>query len=113
MIEREELLAFEFYKKKPFKGSDKGARYMITKKNRETGETDEEGNPVTVTVLAAYSWPEPFSFEATKDEVKEEKDFPFSEEGLDEARGWLNEIHDSVAAKAQTPLESCNHRRDE
>ena len=31
MINRPELLALEFYKSRPFKGSDKGIRYMIQK----------------------------------------------------------------------------------
>lgn len=31
MINRPELLALEFYKLRPFKGSDKGIRYMIQK----------------------------------------------------------------------------------
>lgn len=82
MITREELLAFEFYKKKPFKGSDKGIRYMITKREED--------------ILTAYIWPEPFSFEATPDEQKIQCDFPFSEEGLCCAMDWINNSRNQV-----------------
>ena len=81
MIERKDLLAFEFYKKKPFKGSDRGMRYMITK--------DEDR-------LKAYAWLEPFSFEVTPDEKKISELFDFSEEGLVEAMNWLNKIRGTM-----------------
>lgn len=84
MINRPELLAFEFYKLRPFKGSDTGVRYMLQK------EED---------ALTAYIWPEPFCFEATPDEKKGSKQFEFSEEGLCEAIDWLNENHDAYAYK--------------
>lgn len=87
MIERKDLLAFEFYKKKPFKGSDKGMRYMITK--------DEE-------VLKAYAWPEPFSFEATSEDKKISEEFEFSEEGLAKAVDWLNSVRKIVADKGDS-----------
>lgn len=92
MINRPELLAFEFYKLRPFKGSDKGIRYMIQK------ETIGE-EPETRTVLKAYIWPEPFCFEVTPDEEKGSEQFDFSEEGLCAAIDWLNENHDKYADK--------------
>lgn len=85
MITREELLAFDFYKKKPFKGSDQGIRYMITKGGED--------------ILTAYIWPEPFCFEATPDERKIHCDFPFSEEGLCEAMNWINHNRNRVLEK--------------
>lgn len=109
MIKRPELLALEFYKSRPFKGSDKGIRYMIQKdtveiesENSETesdsenaGESSEKKE--TKTVLTAFIWPEPFCFEVTPDEKKGSKQFDFSEEGLCEAIDWLNENHDAYA----------------
>ncbi len=82
MVTREALLAFEFYKKRPFKGSDRGIRYMITKTEPE--------------MLTAYIWPEPFCFEATPDEQKIHCSFPFSEEGLCEAADWINRNRQQV-----------------
>ena len=105
MIKRPDLLALEFYKSRPFKGSDKGIRYMIEK---QTVEIEPEGGAAaddgaedvqkeTKTVLTAYIWPEPFCFEVTPDERKGSKQFDFSEEGLCEAIAWLNESHDEYA----------------
>ena len=51
MVNRVDLLAFEFYKKKPFKGSDTGARYMVTKEEVVSGVAEdgtEEGNQVAL-----------------------------------------------------------------
>jgi hypothetical protein len=87
MIERKDLLALEFYKSRPFKGSDKGIRYMLSK------EADEDGADIFV----AYIWPEPFSFECTEDEKKGSEKFEFSEEGMCKAVEWLNEKHDDYA----------------
>lgn len=92
MIERPELLALDFYKSRPFTGSDKGIRYRIGKEERQQGEGEE-----SKTVLTAYIWPEPFCFEVTPDEKKGSRDFEFSEEGLCEAIAWLNESHDAYA----------------
>lgn len=89
MIERKELLAFEFYRKKPFKGSDRGMRYMISK------EEDR---------LKAYAWPEPFSFEVTSEEKKIFRLFDFSEEGLTEAMDWLNSVQKQIASEAREPI---------
>lgn len=89
MIERKDLLAFEFYRKKPFKGSDRGMRYMIIK--------EEDW-------LKAYAWPEPFSFEATSEEKKIYSLFDFSEEGLTEAMNWLNSVQKEIASEAREPI---------
>ena len=104
MINRPELLALEFYKSRPFKGSDKGIRYMIQKDTveipseaeKQEGDSAEESKPETKTVLT-----EPFCFEVTPDEKKGSKQFEFSEEGLCDAISWLNESHDEYAYKKQ------------
>lgn len=95
MIDRKDLLALNFYKGRPFTGSDSGIRYMIEK---QTPEEEDDGNNQgnqKKEVLKAYIWPEPFCFEATPDERKGSRIFDFSEEGLCEAAAWLNEKHDS------------------
>ena len=50
---------------------------------REEGE--EEEKPVLKVIL----WPEPFALKHTPDEQKVTRDFPFSEEGLDEIYEWI------------------------
>lgn len=84
MIERKDLLALEFYKSRPFKGSDKGIRYMLSKEKSE-----EEKD-----VFKAYIWPEPFSFECTDKTKIGTEVFEFSEEGMCMAVEWLNSKHD-------------------
>ena len=66
MISKEKFMPMEFFKKEAFKGSIKGMRYRVKK--------EEEG-------LEAVVYPEPFCFEATSEEKKIRKMFPFSEEG--------------------------------
>lgn len=77
-MERIDLFHLPFYKKENFTGSDRGLRFWI-------GKAEEE----TKTVLRVIVWPEPFALQYTEDEKKHHKDFPFSEEGLDEIYEWL------------------------
>ena len=39
-------------------------------------------------------YPEPFSFEVTAEEEKTYREFPFTQEGFDEAVAWLNEEYE-------------------
>lgn len=68
-----------FYKNKAvLVASYRGMRYQV----KQSEETEEK-------VLSAVVWPEPFCFEKTPEEKKTEKQFPFTEEGLDEAYEWI------------------------
>ena len=94
MVARRDLFHLPFYKKEAFTGSDRGLRFWIGKTELAAGERTE-------TVLRTVAWPEPFAMEHTADEKKTVKDFAFSEEGLDEAYGWLlGEGRDEALAKA-------------
>lgn len=85
MVERMDLFHLPFYKKEAFTGSDRGVRFWIGKTQIPwAGEEDAED-----TVLRTIVWPEPFALQATPEEQKREKSFPFSEEGLDEAYAWI------------------------
>ena len=88
MIERKDLFHLSFYKKMRFTGSYRGMRYLITK----AAESDEEN---AKDILRVIVYPEPYNFEHTPDEEKSHCDFPFTEEGLDEACDWLNKQHES------------------
>lgn len=87
MIERNDLFHISFYKKTHFTGSYQGMRYYITKAKASEAEDAAD-------VMRAIVYPEPYSFENTPDENKIHADFPFSEEGLDQACGWLNERYE-------------------
>ena len=63
-------------------------RYLITKEK----PPDREHAPA---VLRAYAHPHPPTYEQPPDEDKTHSDFPFSEEGLDMACGWLNEQYEN------------------
>lgn len=63
-------LSILFLKKEAYTGSHHGIRYRLSK--------DED-------TLKACVYPEPYCFEATKDEQKTWKDFEFSQDGLQEA----------------------------
>lgn len=85
MIERIDLFHLPFYKKEAFTGSDRGLRFWIGKT-----EIPKEGSEEAAdTVLRAIVWPEPFALKHTPDEQKTHRDFPFSEEGLDQIYDWI------------------------
>ena len=98
MIERIDLFHLPFYKKEAFTGSDRGLRFWIGKTELPSEKEDEEGE----TVLRAILWPEPFALKHTADEKKITKDFPFSEEGLDQVYEWvLGDGRDLVIEKTE------------
>ncbi len=58
-------------------------RYRIEKK------TEEESEPLFLVTI----FPGPYGFEATPEEKKQSKTFPFTEEGLSEVCDWLNQSY--------------------
>ena len=81
MIQKKDLLAFDFYKKEKFTGSFCGMRYLI--------EKEEEGDAGQ---FAVYTWPGPYSFGATQ-KKKDKQVFPFAEESLDKIADYLNQMY--------------------
>ena len=73
-------LSTKFLKRENYCGSHNGMRYMIKK--------GDDG-------ITAYVYSEPWAFEMTPEEERLSKEFPFSDEGVNEAIAWLNETHDS------------------
>lgn len=84
-------IAVAFIKKEPMTGSYKGMRYKLSK----------AGDNIQVCI-----WPEPFNFVTTKDELKQYREFPFSEEGKDEAVDWMNAQVDEQAMLWESALDS-------
>lgn len=87
MVERIDLFHLPFYKKEAFTGSDRGIRFWIGKTEipKEGAGEEEEAE----TVLRVIVWPEPFALKHTDDGKKIHKDFPFSEEGLNQVYDWI------------------------
>ena len=68
-------LSVKALKKEPFSGSQGGMRYYIA----ASGDS-----------LAAYVYPEPWCFEATPEDQKTWKEFPFTQDGLSDAVAWID-----------------------
>ena len=73
-------LSVNFLKKEAYPGSHAKTRYYLC----SPGDT-----------LKACVYPEPWCFEATPDEEKTWKEFPFSPEGLNDAVEWINAAAES------------------
>lgn len=86
MLEREDILSLEFYKKSPFHGSYKGIRYRIEK---DEGNQDEKND----VALKCTTWPEPYSFDATADDLKKCYYTSFDEKGLQDIVDHINKLY--------------------
>ncbi len=90
-ITDQDLLGFSHYRYGlPFFGSFRGMRYRVERDPLKDPE-DEEEKKKTVPALLLTLWPEPFSFDASKEEERESFRFSFSEEGFSELVRCLNE----------------------
>lgn len=93
MLNKDEFLPFGFLKSGGrLTGDHKGMRYFLVKK---TEETEVDGEKKSETFLAAYVWPEPFSFDKTSPEKITEKRFELSPDGRLEAIDWVISQYDS------------------
>ena len=81
MIDLSGIMGIPLLKKSRFTGSSGSLRYILEKQSSE-----EEGD-----LLAAVYWIGENCFDATPEEDKTTKLFPFTEEGLQEAQVWLNQ----------------------
>ena len=98
MIDRIDLFHLPFYKKEAFTGSDRGVRFWIGRTEVPREDSGEEKDMVLRTIM----WPEPFALKHTEDSKKIQKDFPFSEDGLDQVYEWiLGEGRKMIMEKAE------------
>jgi len=79
MIQREDILSMDFLKKTEYTASHQGMRYRLEGVSSETGK-----------MLKATVWPEPFNYFTTPEEEKQSELFDFSEDGIVDAIGWMN-----------------------
>ena len=81
-----------------YSGSFNGMRYKIVADPMEVmwfkSQEDKESHK-----LIAWAWPDKFAFFHTPDEDKISKEFPFTQEGKEEAVAWLNQIYVEKYAK--------------
>ena len=87
-MENISLYGISYYEKSIYKGSYRGMNFWI----QRTGEKEAP-------MLTATAWKGPFSFDSTEEE-KVTKEFPFSQEGLDQADAWLTGQQEIIASKS-------------
>lgn len=80
MIENEDILNMNFYKKEKFTGSYRGMHYRIEKYSQD--DTD---------LFRVYIWPGPYNFDTTPENQKKSTTFPFTPEGKEQVVDWMNE----------------------
>ena len=71
-------------------GSHRGMRFRIARDPMEDVSLKAEKDKGEA-VFKVIIWPEPYSFDATADEEKQEAEFPFDEKGKEEMIAWVNE----------------------
>ena len=89
-IKPHELYSINFYEYgEAYFGSCDGTRYRVAIDPLKNVQftPPEKRDPA---VLKATVWPEPYSYGAADPETMISREFPFSEEGLEEAVMWLN-----------------------
>lgn len=85
LIDLKGMISINLLKKEPFTGSSGKLRFRLYKE--KAGEED---------VIRASYWLGAYCWEATKDEEKISKDFPFTTDGIWEAVEWLNHMVEQV-----------------
>ncbi|WP_434311681.1 hypothetical protein [Hominifimenecus sp. rT4P-3] len=83
MIERKMLMSLGYLKKQNLTGSYKGMRFLLQKQGEDPA------------LLKVFIWPQPLGFDAAPAEQKTEKEFSFSDAGIEEALQWLNERYEA------------------
>jgi hypothetical protein len=110
-IRREELFPFVHYEYgEAYYGSCGSLRYRIAReplKNVHFTPPDKRGEAS----LRAVVWPEPYSYAATEDTLKTVRDFPFTQEGMEQAADWLDPSKDAQVS-AYVPPVSCRRAED-
>lgn len=94
MLERSGFMPVNYLKKESYTGSYRGMRFKMVK--AQVGEEGEEK-----TVLRVFHWPEPYGFDATKEELKVSMDTSFDEEGIQKGIDWLNQAYEERYAQGK------------
>ncbi len=82
MVSKDDILSLEFLKKSEYTGCSEGMRYRLEKVEREEGK-----------FLKATVWPEPLNFLMTPEENKRSNEFSFSDDGVEDAVHWMNNVY--------------------
>lgn len=92
-LRREQILSLEYYNYKGiFTGSIMAMHYRIEKEKKEEEEQ---------AVFLVHIWQGPYNFEVTSKEEMRKKEFPFTDEGAEEAVNWINEVFECDFSKLE------------
>ena len=86
-ITAHDLLPLSFLKKTRYTGEKGKMRFLMEKSSLQTGE---DGEGAEETKLRVCVWPEPFAYDRTEEDLKQDSYFEFSDSGIEEAIKWLN-----------------------
>ena len=77
-----------------YTGSYDHMRYLIKREPSANlfYNSDERNNPDAR--MIAMVWPEPFTIEKTKPDLIMTEEFPFTDEGIEQLRQWINSQYD-------------------
>ena len=89
MIDLHGQAGLPYVNRNAYTGSCQGMRYRLQKKVKEEGGTS----------LEAVTYPEPYSYEVTDEKEKTFREFPFTQEGFEQAVAWLNEEYERQAKR--------------
>lgn len=95
MLELKDFMPVNFLKKENFTGSFKGLRFRMEKLEKE--DTEE-------TVLLVSIWPEPYSYDFTPQEEKEQFETTFDADGIAKGVDWINERFETEAPRWKEAL---------
>ena len=75
-------------------GSFRGMQYRVQRDPLEGVAWSKDPHKNDDAKLLVTIWPEPFCYEATPDDQKETKEFPYSEEGRLQIFDLLNQVYE-------------------
>lgn len=86
MIKYEDVLSLGFYKKSAFTGSFGDMCYQIRRNAPEDADA----------CFVVSAWRGPYNYETTPDDQKQFMQFPFTNNGKNQAVDWLNLQYNSI-----------------
>ncbi len=103
-VRKADLMPISFLRMSVYTGSLLGMRYRMEKMEKETdlaaGVLREAGNSEETekhgeTRLLVSVWKGPYAYPKMEESDFRRRDFPFTPEGIEEARRWLNEEYEA------------------
>ena len=93
MLQLKDFMPVNFLKKEKYTGSCKGMRFRMEKLDVEGAD----GPRLGVTI-----WPEPYGYDATPEDQKEQIVLTFDTDGIAKGVDWLNEQFEGQKARWKT-----------